>query len=909
VSDDLAVPWALGAFPAGYRIAGYRLDEEIGRGGMAVVLRAHDERLRRQVALKILAPTLAADQAFRRRFIRESQAAAAVDDPNIIPVFEAGESSGVLFIAMRLVRGGDVRALVGQHGPLPAWRAMWIVAAVASALDAAHAAGLVHRDVKPANMLLDVRPGRPDHVYVSDFGLSKSSLGTSGLTGSGQFLGTVDYAAPEQLSGRAVDGQADQYALGCAAYELLCGWPPFRRDQGLAVVYAHLSEPPPLLSAQRSGLPAAVDAVFTRALAKSPGDRFASCQEFAESLRVALGLRPQVDDREADLLTAAAGETQQAGAAPAGGALADAAAPVTRTQGPARKPGQPRRRRAAAGGGPAEPAPPATGPERSGLAARPATEPAAPAGPPARPETEPAAPAGRLGRPETEPAVPVGQPDRPATEPAAAMADPAPVLIEPAPAQPAASDGTPASWPGAGIPGASGAGGTVGTAGRPETPRVPGPAASSDDAGAAGAARDSETAVVSGASGVPVVSGVAVAAGSSMVSGVSAVSGDRRAGEPPGQAAAPGGPVAAPSRLRVPAMTRRLQNHSRGVLAGGVAAVIGLIAIVAVAVLLLTQSHAPAPAAASSRQPSVRTYTFSPHLYPDGVVVTRHWTLTGPGGSVLKESLRVSNPTSAPVTLLLMEPVPASITKHLTAVAFTPAPDKIRAKDAVAEWKLRLPAHGSTTITYQVQVPALGATTARLRAWAADVNAAEAQLPQSAASPGVRSLTVAPRVLRIAAGRTRQLRLSGTLPSGAKAGAAMLAKATWRTANRSIATVTSAGKVTGRVPGTTQVTVRLGAARATVRVTVTGKAQHGASGGVPTNPPSSGPAPGSSPTPRQSPTSGPTNPAPSPSPTITGTPLPGTASAPAGMDRSLARLIILRLRASLGALTSGTVPA
>jgi len=134
VSDDLAVPWALGAFPAGYRIAGYRLDEEIGRGGMAVVLRAHDERLRRQVALKILAPTLAADQAFRRRFIRESQAAAAVDDPNIIPVFEAGESSGVLFIAMRLVRGGDVRALVGQHGPLPAWRAMWIVAAVASGM-------------------------------------------------------------------------------------------------------------------------------------------------------------------------------------------------------------------------------------------------------------------------------------------------------------------------------------------------------------------------------------------------------------------------------------------------------------------------------------------------------------------------------------------------------------------------------------------------------------------------------------------------------------------------------------------------------------------------------------------------------------------------------------------------------
>ena len=163
----------LAGFSAGSRIAGYRLEEQIGEGGMAVVFRARDERLQRQVALKILSPALAADEEFRRRFIRESRSAAAVDDPHIIPVFEAGDANGVLFIAMRYVPGGDVGTLVRRLGPLPGARAAAIVSAVASALDAAHAAGLVHRDVKPANMLVDARPGRPDHVYLSDFGLTK----------------------------------------------------------------------------------------------------------------------------------------------------------------------------------------------------------------------------------------------------------------------------------------------------------------------------------------------------------------------------------------------------------------------------------------------------------------------------------------------------------------------------------------------------------------------------------------------------------------------------------------------------------------------------------------------------------------------------------------------------------------
>src|ERR1039457_423322 len=184
---------------AGSQIAGYRLEEQVGRGGMAVVFRARDEHLGRVVALKILAPALAADEAFRQRCVRESRAAAAVDDPHIVPVFEAGEASGVLFIAMRFVPGGDVRTVMHHEGPLGPARAAAIISQAASAPEAAHRAGLVHRDVKPGNMLVDAQPGRPDHVYLSDFGLSKGAMSTSvGLTGVGQFLGTVDYISPDK---------------------------------------------------------------------------------------------------------------------------------------------------------------------------------------------------------------------------------------------------------------------------------------------------------------------------------------------------------------------------------------------------------------------------------------------------------------------------------------------------------------------------------------------------------------------------------------------------------------------------------------------------------------------------------------------------------------------------------------
>ena len=257
-----------------------------------MVFRACDERLQRQVALKVLSPALAADEAFRQRFIRESRAAAAVDDPHIIPVHEAGEANGVLFIAMRYVRGGDVRTMIRRAGPLSPSCAAAIISAVASALDAAHTAGLVHRDVKPANMLVDRRPGRPDHVYLSDFGLSKGAQSSLGLTRSGQFLGTLNYSAPEQIQGRPVDGRADEYSLACAAFELLSGAPPFRREHAAAVMWAHVSEPPPLLTSQRPGLPPAVDDVVARALAKTAGDRYTSCQEFADALRSTFGLAP-----------------------------------------------------------------------------------------------------------------------------------------------------------------------------------------------------------------------------------------------------------------------------------------------------------------------------------------------------------------------------------------------------------------------------------------------------------------------------------------------------------------------------------------------------------------------------------------------------------------------------------------
>ena len=272
----------------GSRVAGYLLERLVGVGGTAAVFRARDERLGRMVALKLLT----GDEGVRRRFTREARAVAAVDHPHIIPVYEAGEAAGVLFIAMRFVAGDDLRVVVGREGSLRSRRAAAFISPVASALDAAHGAGLVHRDVKPANMLVDVGPGRPEHVYLSDFGLARGMLSVGGPTRAGQFLGTPDYAAPEQIGGRSVDGRVDQYALACVAYTLLSGSLPFEREEPMAVLYAHLFAPPPRVTSVRPDLPSAVDQVLARALAKAPEDRYDSCGAFADALREALGVEP-----------------------------------------------------------------------------------------------------------------------------------------------------------------------------------------------------------------------------------------------------------------------------------------------------------------------------------------------------------------------------------------------------------------------------------------------------------------------------------------------------------------------------------------------------------------------------------------------------------------------------------------
>ena len=317
---------AIGDFPPGSRIAGYQIEELIGRGGMAVVYRAADVRLDRPVALKVLAPELTRDSAFRQRFIRESRSGAAVDHPNVIPVFEAGESEGVLFIAMRYVAGRDVRALIDREGPLRPSRVVSIVTQIASALDTAHAHGLVHRDVKPANMLLGtVASGSaPDHVYLSDFGLSKMSVAAVSLTGTGQFLGTLDYMSPEQVEGRPIDGRTDLYALGCATFEMLTGKPPFQRDQDLAVMWAQVSAPPPSVRELRPELPAEVDRVVARALAKAPDNRQASCLQFAAELRDACMARPSGAGGPTEL----AGTARPSAAGPAATELAFAAPPA-----------------------------------------------------------------------------------------------------------------------------------------------------------------------------------------------------------------------------------------------------------------------------------------------------------------------------------------------------------------------------------------------------------------------------------------------------------------------------------------------------------------------------------------------------------------------------------------------------
>ena len=256
---------------------------------MSVVYLARDPRLERSVAIKVLSDELSDDQSFRSRFVRESQLAAGLDHPNIVPVYEAGEVEGKLFIAMRYVRGTDLRTLVAKEGSLPTERTLRLLRPIASALDAAHRAGLVHRDVKPANILV-ARDQEEEHPYLSDFGLTKHTSSKSGLTQTGTFMGTVDYVAPEQIQGGEVDGRADEYSLACVLYQCLTGVVPFDKGTDVATLFGHLQDPPPRISARRPDVSPALDEAVARGMAKDPNDRHPTCAAMIDAAARAIGM-------------------------------------------------------------------------------------------------------------------------------------------------------------------------------------------------------------------------------------------------------------------------------------------------------------------------------------------------------------------------------------------------------------------------------------------------------------------------------------------------------------------------------------------------------------------------------------------------------------------------------------------
>jgi serine/threonine protein kinase len=264
----------------------------LGRGGMSVVYQAENLRLSNVIALKVLAPELAADDVFRARFLEESRIAASLNHPNVIPIYDMGSSDGLLYIAMRYVSGTDLRQIIKKRGRLQPETALFLLGQVARALDTAHHRGLVHRDVKPGNMLVERGgdEGDPDHVYLADFGITKHAMSRTGLTSTGQFLGTIDYVAPEQIRGTSVLGLADQYSLGCVLYECLTGRVPFEKDLDAAIIWAHVEETPTMPTVLRPDLPPEIDDVFGRVLSKQPGGRYQSCREFIDAARMALGI-------------------------------------------------------------------------------------------------------------------------------------------------------------------------------------------------------------------------------------------------------------------------------------------------------------------------------------------------------------------------------------------------------------------------------------------------------------------------------------------------------------------------------------------------------------------------------------------------------------------------------------------
>lgn len=268
-----------GELPAGMSVGPYRIASLIGRGGMGVVYLAEHVTLGRRVALKVVAPELAEDHAFRERFLREARLAASLDHPNIIPVYDAGEFESILYLAMRYVEGTDLGSVLTEEHRLPADRTLRILAKVASALDEAHRNELVHRDVKPDNIMLGARSSGDEKVYLTDFGLVKRLDSGTKITRTGYMMGTLSYMAPEVFRGQELDGRTDEYSLACVLFECLAGSAPYERDFDAAVISAHLMEAVPSLQSRRPDLPPEIDDVIARGMAKEMEERFATCGE------------------------------------------------------------------------------------------------------------------------------------------------------------------------------------------------------------------------------------------------------------------------------------------------------------------------------------------------------------------------------------------------------------------------------------------------------------------------------------------------------------------------------------------------------------------------------------------------------------------------------------------------------